>query len=391
MKVLVFLKDFYMGGIQRSGVNFCNFLALHGVDVEVATVNSSGPLFKDLNKKIKVIHAYKSLMPFGVSKKQSKEMGAFFFLKRNFMALFSKVFSNKLFLKTALKKQPILQTEYDVAISFSPSANNKSLSVVPTEFVLQKTKAKNKYVFVHSDFSMAKELNNKYCLSQLEKFDKILCVSKSCAETFKKQYPKLSNKVDYLYNFCDVKGIIKQSEENLTLERDDTKINIISVSRLSAEKAFMRSLNVFKKLIDEGQTNFLWHILGDGNERDSIEKFIKQNNMEGYVKLYGNQTNPYPYMKQADLFYLGSYNEAAPMVYAESMILRIPVLTTKTCSAEELVGEYGFVCENNDEGIYKAFKQLLNGKDMLKDKKVLLKGYTYRNDLIKEKWQNIIQ
>ena len=93
--------------------------------------------------------------------------------------------------------------------------------------------------------------------------------------------------------------------------------------------------------------------------------------MNNYVKLYGNQSNPYPYIEGANLFYLGSYHEAAPMVYAEAMILKTPILTTKTCSAEELVGQYEIICDNNEESMLNAFRKIFENNSILeKDKQI---------------------
>ena len=92
--------------------------------------------------------------------------------------------------------------------------------------------------------------------------------------------------------------------------------------------------------------------------KTKIENKIKVLQLEDCVKLYGNKTNPYPYIKSADLFYLGSIHEAAPVVFSESRILGTPIITTKTSSAEELVGDNGIICENNEEDIYLSFKQI---------------------------------
>ena len=71
---------------------------------------------------------------------------------------------------------------------------------------------------------------------------------------------------------------------------------------------------------------------------------------------YGEQSNPYRYMKNADLLVLSSYHEAAPMVIDEARCLGLPVLTTQTTSAQDMVAERGcgFVCENSKEGIAEA-------------------------------------
>lgn len=133
------------------------------------------------------------------------------------------------------------------------------------------------------------------------------------------------------------------------------------------------------------------HIVGGGEEEDKLKDFIKANNMIDYVKLYGNQSNPYPYFLNANLFVLPSYHEAAGMVIQESYFLNIPVLTTNTISAKEFVGEYGWVCENSEDGLYYALKYLLDNPKEIIDKKKMLKLYNYDTKKIVENFERLIQ
>ena len=72
------------------------------------------------------------------------------------------------------------------------------------------------------------------------------------------------------------------------------------------------------------------------------------------------------------------------------MLLSTPVFTTKTCSANEVVGNYGFICENNEQAIYDNLKQVLKNKQWIEEKKKLLTSYNYDNDKIVQKLLNLI-
>ena len=80
--------------------------------------------------------------------------------------------------------------------------------------------------------------------------------------------------------------------------------------------------------------------------------------MQENIILHGQQTNPYRFMKNANFFLLPSFHEAAPVVYFEAAAINLPVLTTNTMSAVELVEKRlcGTVCENSDEAIYNMLK-----------------------------------
>lgn len=252
-----------------------------------------------------------------------------------------------------------------------------NLCYLPSRICIDITQYLNgmKLCFIHGDVNFV-ELS-KWKLKKLKNYDRIIAVSKSCMNNISAKYPLLKNKLSYLYNLQNIQEIIDKSEM-FNMDYDKSKVNIISVSRLSEEKGYIRSLEQFKKLKDEG-LNFCWHIIGDGNEMNEIKKFIMDNKLEDYVKLYGRKDNPYPYIKNADLLYLGSFHESFGICLIEAMLLGVPVLTTETCSAKEIVGDFGFICKNNKESIYDWLKTILSSPESLNQKKEILKNYKYGN------------
>ena len=94
---------------------------------------------------------------------------------------------------------------------------------------------------------------------------------------------------------------------------------------------------------------------------------MKEYNLEQFVEFHGVQNNPYRFMKNADLLLIPSYHEAAPMVYEEARCLNLPILTTRTLSADELVScnQIGIVCDNEDEAIESALRVVLKQPGML--------------------------
>jgi glycosyltransferase involved in cell wall biosynthesis len=86
---------------------------------------------------------------------------------------------------------------------------------------------------------------------------------------------------------------------------------------------------------------------------------------------------------------LNSYHEALPLVLIEAMILGVPVFTTNTISAKEIVGDRGFVCENSEKGIYKELRALLSDTQRILDIKTGILKYEYPNNLLREKFLEI--
>ncbi len=68
-------------------------------------------------------------------------------------------------------------------------------------------------------------------------------------------------------------------------------------------------------------------ILGDGPDRNILEKGIENSGLSDSVILKGHVENPYPYMKNALFFVLSSKREGLPTVILESLACGIPVVS----------------------------------------------------------------
>jgi glycosyltransferase involved in cell wall biosynthesis len=103
---------------------------------------------------------------------------------------------------------------------------------------------------------------------------------------------------------------------------DKNKINLIAVGRLAYQKGFDTLLDIMKQLDDRYHLT----LLGDGPNRKALIQYIKDNNLQNKVTLKGFVDNPYPYMRQADIFVLSSRFEGFPNVVLESNACNTPVI-----------------------------------------------------------------
>ena len=161
-----------------------------------------------------------------------------------------------------------------------------------------------------------------------------------------------------VYNFCDSYEIQQMAMQNPVTYQSKT---FVTVARLSKEKGLLRCIPIFEQLKKDG-FDFEWHIVGGGPLKEQIQCEITRCSLEENIILEGEQVNPYRFMKNADYFLLPSFHEAAPMVFDEALALNIPVLTTNTLSAMELVGKRGsgLVCENTDQSIYDMLYRVMS-------------------------------
>ena len=371
-KVLLINRNLSAGGIETSLLSFVDNLK-DFLEIDVMLFSNDGILKNKLSKEVRIIEGGRILRLMhrdnqgkeGASIKKQTIIGK---LKKFFRKSIGKIVKIFAFCGTRNKK------DYDMVICFN------GLDYYCAKYAKKYTKSKLKFTMIHNDIS---QINvSKRQLKLISSFDKIVCVSNSCSNIFKKKYPLLDSKVDYIYNFQNCEEILGLAQE-FNVEYAKGK-NFITVARLSEEKAHLRTLNALKRIKDEG-LQFTWHLVGEGVKRKDIEEFIKTNNMNEYVILHGNQKNPYPYIKPAEFLFIGSYNEAAPMVYAEAMCLGVPIITTRTSSADELVGERGLICENSEDGIYKVLRETLNNLETIRKKRNYLVNYETNSKLMIEK------
>ena len=255
--------------------------------------------------------------------------------------------------------------DYDVAISFSQSGHPHSLFGGMNEFVMSKVEAKKKATVLHCDY-LELGLDTLYNCDLYQLFDKVCAVSEGVKDAFLACVPECEEKMELLHNCHNFEKMRILGNQD-TVEYNTSVMNILTVARLTEEKGHLRALDALYQLKEDG-LRFVWHIVGDGAEAEALKRKIEEYNMSRNVVMYGNQENPYRFYKNADVLLVPSYHEAAPMVFGEAEFFGLPIVATKTTSTDEFVTDrnMGLVCENSENGIYKAFEYILKNPQTIK-------------------------
>lgn len=360
MRALLVIDNLNTGGVATSFYNFLNEMYTEAeFDILVFNENSIDP--DKIPANINIINTQKILHILGKTHKEITMESKYL----SFVQLILKVISRMINGYWARKLlMPFIKCvgDYDLAIAYSQDDAWKNLSKGCIDFVLSKCNAKLKTTIIHCDYKRFGGYDSKQ-IRQYDGLDRIICVSESCKESFIECFPSLSNKTVVCENFINVEDIIIRSMLNPVAYSPKT-INFVTVCRISKEKGLRRTVNAFSEIEKKGFTNFSWIIVGDGADRKELEKIIKGRGLSKKIVLAGNKKNPYPFIKNATFFLLTSENEAAPMVFGESAVLGVPIITTKTCSAVELVEKrnLGWVVENSQMGIESGIANALLGK-----------------------------
>ena len=152
--------------------------------------------------------------------------------------------------------------------------------------------------------------------------------------------------------------MIKNSQEDLGLKHE--KYTFLNVGRHEEKaKNLIALLNVTDRLLKEGYDFDLW-MVGSGPDTDLYKSIISRLQIEDHVKMFGKQSNVYPFYKIADAFVLTSVTEGNPVVYLEAKVMNLPIISTNVSDAKIELDGYGIVCDINEDAIYEAMKEFLD-------------------------------
>ena len=203
---------------------------------------------------------------------------------------------------------------------------------------------------------------------------------------FKKEFKKkFSINTGFILNPLNKKEILLKSKMKVKKIFNKGKLKLITVGRLVDQKNqinILRSLNKIKH-----QLEFELIIIGKGNLKNNLIEYIKKNKLEKHVKILGFKKNPYPYIKQSEVFLLSSKFEGLPNVLLESQVLKKYIISSNCPTGPKeilLNGRAGDLFKINDDNKLASFI-LKYKRNKFKNLKKIKLGYDYlsRYDLTK--------
>ena len=389
-KLLFIMTNLNTGGIATALIDLLNEL-VNDKQLDISVLLFDDKKANRLPAGVSVIKSNKLLRMLVVSQKEINKESRLLGIFRLVCGGWTKLFGNYLPYKLIVNSYKCGES-FDHVIAFSQSAPSKSLYGGCNEVALNRISAEKKITFLHCDY-IGYGLNTKYSSRIYGRFDKIAAVSEGVRNSFLKAEPDLADKVLVVHN-CHSFGRIRSLADKDPVTYDKAVINLITVARIAVEKGHDRTLKALTRLKNEGY-RFVWHIVGGADKEREAEfnRMIIQSGMNDYVIMHGDQENPYRFMKNADFLLVPSYHEAAPMVFAEAECLGVPVVTTKTTSAVELVQDkgIGIVCDNNDEDIYNTIRHILDDPCQISEiKNNMIGKQSLNNDIAKAEFYTLL-
>lgn len=288
--------------------------------------------------------------------------------------------------KEDFSANPILQ-KIQLAFRGIKLALYRKFPIIPDTFILKNTadveiatgytmfsdvlnssnKQSKKIGWLHSDITFPKlQPAVPLILNQIPKFDYFIFGSQQSKDILVKTYPDLKlpdNQV--ILNAIPIDEIKEKAEEFVPdFETDDPVF--VAVGRLHSRKGFAKLMEAHSKLIKDEFPNKII-IIGDGEEKENLTDLAKKMNVEKSFVLKGSLLNPYPYVKNADFFIMPSESEGWPLIIADTLILKKPIIATAVGGIPEMIEhrKNGFLINYDADEIYNAMKEFMTNKDLI--------------------------
>ena len=193
-------------------------------------------------------------------------------------------------------------------------------------------------------------------------FDDLIAVSNGVMTDWKHHF-LINRKMYLLYNPIDLDQVRQGAKGEPEFSFIPGKSYIVTVGRLVKGKNIPMLLKSFRILSNKRDDVFLL-IIGDGNEREPLEKIVHEYGLDGCVSFTGHVINTYAILKHASLFVLTSDFEALPTVLVEALCLGRKIISTDCpYGPSEILsdGKYGRLVPMNDvDALFRAMDQSLN-------------------------------
>lgn len=222
--------------------------------------------------------------------------------------------------------------------------------------------------------------------------DTIMVNSKEFQKEFKKEF---NINAECIYNPLDKIEIVKKSFFRAKKIFASKKyLKIITVGRFVDQKdqiTILKSLNLIKNKID-----FKFVIIGKGILKEKLLNYIEKNNLKKKITVLNFKKNPYPYIKQADIFILSSKFEGLPNVLLEAICLKKLIISSNCPTGPREIlsnGKGGFLFKTgNYKKLSKIILSLKSKRKHIQQKKIFAHKQLFRFDLNDNlnKYKNLI-
>lgn len=394
-KVIVVAHAMELGGAERAILGLLNSFDYSKYQVDLFLMRQEGDLLKFIPKEVNLlpmnqarylavpmkflISKHEISMLYGrlkakcLAKKRIKELG----LKEDNQVELT--YSHKYTWKYMDAINP--DVEYDLAISF----------LTPHYICLNHVKSKKKIAWIHTDYSTI-DIDVETELNMWESYNYIASISENVTEAFLQKFPILKDKIIRIDNIVTNSMVEEQADEPIDVEfEEEEHIKLLSIGRFSYAKNFDNIPEICKYILESG-LNIRWYLIGFGGDEQLIRDNIEKCGMRDRVIILGKKGNPYPYIKNCDIYVQPSRYEGKAVTVREAQILQKPVIITNYATAHSQIedGYDGVIVPLDNKECAKGIEQVIRDSNLHNKLIANMKKAHYSNESEIEKIYKMI-
>ena len=384
-KVLFVNGHLNVGGVEKSLVDLLQAIDYNKYEVDLLLLEDKGVYADNIPSAVRVIlyetpKVYGAFLPTICKHLVHFHFSFIFYRLILVLAPFLGKWMYKL-LRTLLG----IRNSYDYAIAYRVG--------MPNDIVSLSVNSKKKICWWHNGECNYNANGIRHINSMWENIDCVVAVSNGCKNMIKEKFT-YNKEIVVIPNIIDV-DTINQLAGNQNPYNDDAPLRIVTLGRLCWEKHIEDVPVIAKKFLDNGFTGFKWYIIGDGAKKEEIEANINNFQLFDHVIMLGRKSNPYPYVKFADIMMHTSYIEAHCLTLLEAMALHTPCVATKTVLPQDftLDGENCILVDQdvNDqyEGLWRMI-QLYPNTSRMTDAAFEMVKRDYSREVISELFDSLL-
>lgn len=330
-KLALLLPAMRMGGAEKIAINFLKDLTKY-YEVTLILNKKEGELLKLVPRNVEVLED--RLLSFTeVLKRDLKRFkignlfkDAIYYFKVKFKRDKERNY------RYLVGRTPSVNRHFDVAIGYVANVSTQIFCLA------DRISANKKIAWIHGETTELKDV--RLYQGCYKSFDKIFAVSEVTRRHFVEKFPSCESLTSVYYNPINVNEIVERSKDCCGDEIKQDALTVVSVGRVTPEKGFDMLPTIVAILKDRG-LRLQWYLVGDGSELVSIKRKTQEMGLSNDIIFTGTKENPYPYVRQCDIYVQPSYEEGYSTTICEAGILGKAVIGTTTS---------GGICEQVVEG-----------------------------------------
>ncbi len=360
-KILFMVINMNIGGTEKALLNLIEEMPEEQYDITILMLEKYGGFLEYIPERVNVKYLEDYPMLKGLINNPPKQNVINLFKKGKLLkgfylgliTIISKVTRNNIaFYKYLLRKVPQINDEYDIAVAYAGPMDFISY------FIVYKVKADKKIQWIHFDVNRI-GFNKRFAGRIYKHFYRINVVSSEGKEKLVSLLPMYKEKISTYANTVSSNHILNMANQGIGFQDNFDGIRILTVGRLSKEKGQELAISVLELLKRDG-LKIRWYCIGEGKAREEYEKSIKERSLTEDFILLGANPNPYPYMRQCNLYVQPSKYEGFCITLSEAKCFGIPIICTEFTGAREQLVNYsqGYIVEYNKIQLYQSIKQI---------------------------------